>query len=149
MGKARIPNYFFSTDHAPLSFAGLWETWKSPDGEHIKSFTILTTKANQLIQPIHDRMPVILSGETQALWLDPLTEDTEVLGKLLTPAPDEDLDVYQVSDLVNSPKTMYLSVFNRLPEGPIPLRLGCCDEGVGPQSPQRPSWPGAYTQIDA
>ena len=103
-GKARIPNYFFSTDHAPLSFAGLWETWKSPDGEHIKSFTILTTKANQLIQPIHDRMPVILSGETQALWLDLLTEDTEVLGKLLTPAPDEDLDVYQVSDLVNSPK---------------------------------------------
>ena len=103
-GKARIPNYFFSTDHAPLSFAGLWETWKSPDGEHIKSFTILTTKANQLIQPIHDRMPVILSGETQALWLDPLTEDTEILGKLLTPAPDEDLDVYQVSNLVNSPK---------------------------------------------
>ena len=103
-GKARIPNYFFSTDHAPLAFAGLWETWKSPDGERIKSFTILTTKANQLIQPIHDRMPVILSGETQALWLDPLTEDTEVLGKLLTPAPDEDLDVYQVSNLVNSPK---------------------------------------------
>ena len=70
-GKARIPNYFFSTDRAPLAFAGLWETWKSPDGERIKSFTILTTKANELIQPIHDRMPVILSGETQALWLDP------------------------------------------------------------------------------
>ena len=47
---------------------------------------------------------MILSSETQALWLDPLTEDTEVLGKLLAPAPAEDMDAYQVSDLVNFPK---------------------------------------------
>ena len=103
-GKLRIPNYFYQASHAPLAFAGLWETWKSPEGERIKSFTIVTTEANRLIEPIHNRMPAILSDETQALWLDPMTEDPEILGKLLVPAPAEYMDSYQVSELVNSPK---------------------------------------------
>ena len=103
-GKSRYPNYFRMADHRPLAFAGLWETWKSPDGESVRSFTILTTGANPLIEPIHNRMPAILSEETQALWLDPLTEEAEILGSLLIPAAAEEMEACEVSGLVNSPK---------------------------------------------
>jgi len=107
-GKARIPYYLHLGGQPPFAFAGLWETWKSPDGmgegETVKSFTILTTQPNRLIEPIHNRMPVILSQETEALWLDPMTEDSEILNKLLAPAPAEYMAGYQVSQVVNSPR---------------------------------------------
>ena len=104
VGKARIPSYLHLGGQTPFAFAGLWETWKSPEGETIKSFTIVTTQPNQLVKPIHNRMPVILSQETEALWLDPITEDPQTLDKLLVPAPAEYMSGYQVSELVNSPK---------------------------------------------
>ena len=103
-GKAKIPFYIHLGDQTPCAFAGLWETWKSPEGATIKSFTIVTTEPNQFIKPIHNRMPVILSQETEALWLDPMTEDPETLDKLLAPAPAEYMAGYQVSQSVNSPK---------------------------------------------
>jgi len=103
-GKARIPFYLHLGGQPPFAFAGLWETWRSGDGETVKSFTIVTTKPNKLIEPIHNRMPVILSQETEALWLDPMTEDTEILDKLLRPAPVGDMAGYQVSQMVNSPR---------------------------------------------
>ena len=64
----------------------------------------MTTQPNQLIEPIHNRMPVILSQETEALWLDPMTEDTEILDQLLAPSPAEYMAGYQVSQFVNSPR---------------------------------------------
>ena len=103
-GKAKFPNYIFLRSHEPFAFAGLWETWKSPAGETVRSCTIVTTEPNTLIGPIHNRMPVILPDEAEALWLDPLTEDAVVLGPLLTPFPAESMDHYRVSDLVNSAK---------------------------------------------
>lgn len=103
-GKSRVPNYFLMADHKPLAFAGLWERWRSPDGEWVRSFTILTTEANALVEPVHGRMPAVLMDEAQALWLDPLTEDPDILGKLLTPAPAGEMQTYPVSSLVNSPK---------------------------------------------
>ena len=86
----------------PFAFAGLWENWKSPEGEHVRSCTILTTTPNELIQPIHNRMPVILSQETEPLWLDPMTEEAETLTPLLLPAPAEELTTIVVSSHVNS-----------------------------------------------
>ena len=56
---------------AAFAFAGLWEHWQGAAGEAIESCSIIVTEANDLIQPIHDRMPVILSPEDYALWLDP------------------------------------------------------------------------------
>ena len=103
-GKARIPFYLHLGGQPPIAFAGLWETWKSPDGESIKSFTIVTTQPNRFIEPIHNRMPVILSQETEALWLDPMTEDSDILDRLLVPAPAEEMAGYQVSQVVNSVK---------------------------------------------
>ena len=67
--------YFTQKSSEPMAFAGLWENWKSPEGEWVRSCSILTTAANSFIEPVHNRMPVILSAETEPLWLDPLTED--------------------------------------------------------------------------
>ena len=102
--KVRTPFYLHLAGQPPFAFAGLWETWRSGEGETIKSFTIVTTQPNQLIEPIHNRMPVILSQETEALWLDPMTEDTEILDQLLAPSPTEYMAGYQVSQFVNSPR---------------------------------------------
>ena len=84
--------------------AGLWDTWKSPEGEVVESCTILTTTPNEFIAPIHNRMPVVLSGEAEALWLDPVTEDSGVVTPLLVPCPAEEMDSYIVSQLVNLPR---------------------------------------------
>jgi putative SOS response-associated peptidase YedK len=101
-GKTRIPQYIFLKSGEPMAFAGLWELWKSPAGEWVRSCSILTTAANSFIEPVHNRMPVILSAETEALWLDPVTGDPETLQRLLIPAPPESLDFYAVSGEVNN-----------------------------------------------
>ncbi len=103
-GKAKIPTYIFLKSREPFAFAGVWETWKSPEGEVVRSCAILTTRPNAFIEPIHNRMPVILSSEAEALWLDPMTEEPDILAPLLIPFPAELLDCYPVSNLVNSPK---------------------------------------------
>jgi len=103
-GKRRLPSYIYAKSGEPMAFAGLWETWKSPEGSVIQSCTIITTSANSLIEPLHNRMPAILSNETQALWLDPLTEDPKVLEPLLIPAPAEVLTSHPVAETVNSVK---------------------------------------------
>ena len=101
-GKQRIPLYFSQKSGEPMAFAGLWENWKSPEDEWIRSCTILTTAANSFIEPVHNRMPVMLSAETVPLWLDPLTETPENLQPLMLPAPSELLDVREVSPTVNN-----------------------------------------------
>ena len=116
-GKEKIPTYIFLKSQEPFAFAGLWETWKSPVGETVKSCTIITTKPNEFIEPIHNRMPVILSGETEALWLDPMTEEPDALQPLIQGAPAELLESCIVSSLVNSPK-------NNSPECVVPITGG-------------------------
>ena len=116
-GKEKVPTYIFLKSREPFSFAGLWETWKSPEGETVKSCTILTTKPNEFIEPIHNRMPVILSGETEALWLDPMTEEPDVLQPLIQASPAELMESCIVSSLVNSPK-------NNVPECVVPITGG-------------------------
>lgn len=116
-GKEKIPTFIFLKSREPFAFAGLWETWKSPEGETVKSCTIVTTKPNEFMEPIHNRMPAILSGETEALWLDPMTEDSEVLQPLIQGAPVELMESCVVSSLVNSPK-------NNSPECVVPITSG-------------------------
>ena len=101
-GKQRFPMYFTQKSGEPMAFAGLCEDWKSPKGKWVRSCSILTTAANSFIEPIHNRMPVILSSETEPLWLDPLTETPDNLEPLLLPAPSELLRVREVSPTVNS-----------------------------------------------
>ena len=86
----------------PFAFAGLWETWRDPEGEVVPSCTILTTEANDLLRPIHDRMPVILSRDDEDFWLDRSESDPAALANVLNPYPTNEMDAYEVSPLVNS-----------------------------------------------
>lgn len=86
----------------PFAFAGLWDSWKDEAGNEIRSFTILTTESNSLIRPLHDRMPVILKKEDEALWLDTTITELQKLDPLLKPYPEAEMKLYEVSPIVNT-----------------------------------------------
>jgi putative SOS response-associated peptidase YedK len=96
------PYYFQVSEGEPFAFAGLWELWENSDAA-IESCTILTTQANELMQSVHDRMPVILSPQSYDLWLDPAVP-AEKLQSLLHPYAAQEMQSYPVSSLVNSVK---------------------------------------------
>ena len=95
------PFAFSRRDGTTLAFAGLWEGWRGPDGEVLRTFTILTTAANALMAAIHDRMPVILEQADWPMWLGE-TEGNALA--LLRPAKDDVLQSRMVSRRVNSPR---------------------------------------------
>ncbi|MCA9209463.1 MAG: SOS response-associated peptidase family protein, partial [Planctomycetales bacterium] len=85
-------------------FAGLWESWQAPDGSPLETFTLITTDANETTRPIHDRMPVILSPEAHAMWLDGEFEARQPLLDLLVPFEAEPMRTTPVSRHVNNPR---------------------------------------------
>lgn len=93
--------YYMTLENGLFGIAGLWEGWDGPDGR-VESCTLITTDANSLMAPIHDRMPVILPRETWPLWLDTAVQDADVLTGLLQPLPAERMRATPVSTLVNS-----------------------------------------------
>jgi putative SOS response-associated peptidase YedK len=97
------PMRYVLKDRASFAFAGLWDRWQDAGGEALYTFTIVTTGANELIQPVHDRMPVILKPEHEQAWLNPELKDPEDLGDLLGPYPSELMEGYAVSPACNSP----------------------------------------------
>jgi putative SOS response-associated peptidase YedK len=101
---SKIPMYMTLKSGEPFAFAGLWDLWKSPDGEHIRSCTIITTEPNDLVAPIHNRMPAILLPGAYADWLDPDMRDEQALSHWLAPYPAEEMTARPVSRLVNDPK---------------------------------------------
>ncbi len=110
-GKQKQPMYIRLRDHRPFAFAGLWEHWEPKDGEPIESCTIVTTEANEFMQRIHHRMPVILTPEDYKVWLDPVVQQLEGLQYLLRPSPDllrphpaVEMEAYAVSKMVNNPR---------------------------------------------
>lgn len=86
-GRRKVPYEFIVGDRDLFAFAGLFETWKGPTGETFQTYTIITTTPNELVAPIHNRMPVILPRSAEAIWLDPAFEDTGYLHSLLVPYP--------------------------------------------------------------
>ncbi|MGB9639412.1 MAG: SOS response-associated peptidase [Anaerolineales bacterium] len=88
----------------PFAFAGLWDKWQSPDGSEILSCTIITTNPNELLKPIHDRMPAILSPQTYLTWINPEPMLPAALKPLLQPYPAEQMIAYPVSRAVNDPQ---------------------------------------------
>ncbi|HXF86270.1 MAG TPA: SOS response-associated peptidase [Anaerolineales bacterium] len=101
--RAKIPYFIHMKDRKPFAFAGLWDVWESPDGSNIKTCTIITTVPNELMEPIHNRMPVILHPRDYAKWLDPAPQTPESLEPLIKPFPAEAMAAYPVSTLVNAP----------------------------------------------
>jgi putative SOS response-associated peptidase YedK len=103
-GGTRQPLHFRRRDGALFGFAGLWEEWQSPDGSPLRTCTIITTEANGVVAPYHDRMPVMLSDDEEiALWLDESVRAAKEVLPLLMPYPDAEMEVYAVSRRVNSP----------------------------------------------
>lgn len=102
--KLKTPYYIRLSSRQAFAFAGLWDTWKSPNGESISSCTIITTTPNSLIEPIHNRMPVILPTFACLDWIK--LGDVNPIGirSLLTPYPAEEMEAYPVSRAVNDPK---------------------------------------------
>jgi putative SOS response-associated peptidase YedK len=97
--KTKQPHFIHLKDDQPFAFAGLWEIWHNPeDGEEVQSCTIITTEANEMMKPLHDRMPVILAPSAYDRWL--AEPDTE----LLKPYTASEMIAYPVSTYVNTPK---------------------------------------------
>ncbi|CAM2814528.1 SOS response-associated peptidase [Paenibacillus sediminis] len=102
-------------DGGIFSLAGLYDTWTNPDGTKLSSCTIITTSANSLMAPIHDRMPVILPQEAEDEWLRRDNHNIEALQQLLVPYPAEEMKAYPVSTLVNSVKNNSPACIEALP----------------------------------
>jgi putative SOS response-associated peptidase YedK len=99
--RRKQPYLFCMADRRPFAFAGLWDRWEGPDGSVIESVTVITVGANELLLPIHDRMPAILSEQDYDLWLDTSVKKPEVLQPLLKPYPAGEMTGFPVSAKVN------------------------------------------------
>jgi putative SOS response-associated peptidase YedK len=102
-GGRKQPYYFRLKDGGPFAFAALWEHWEKA-GTPVESCTLLTTDANDVLRPVHNRMPVILPAAAYERWLDPNGKDVAALKALLGPYPPEEMTGYPVTDHVNNPR---------------------------------------------
>ncbi len=113
LAAGKQPYYIHMQDEQPFAFAGLWECWQG-DGRMIESCTIITTTANELVETIHDRMPVILPHDAYDIWLDPSLQDPRHLLPLLRSCPASAMLAYPVARHVNNPKHDDTRCINRL-----------------------------------
>ena len=102
--RGKTPYYIHLPDMPLFAFAGLHETWRGPDGAELRTYTIITTAANDLMAPLHDRMPAILAPDDEETWLDPDATEPEQLLPLLRPYPAKEMAAYPVAPAVNSPR---------------------------------------------
>jgi putative SOS response-associated peptidase YedK len=117
------PYFIRLRDARPFAFAGLWEHWEGADASVIESCTLLTTQPNDLLRPVHNRMPVILQPSDYDLWLDPEIQQADRLQPLLHPYSAEEMNAYPVSRWVNSPSNDDPKCIEPLPQAtdqPLP-----------------------------
>ena len=100
-GKEKLPFRIQTTDQEIFSVAGIWEKWKSPEGEEVFTFSVITKKPNAIMEGIHDRMPALLLPQQEKLWLDEELPAKEAIA-LITDYPAEYMKAYRVSQKVNS-----------------------------------------------
>lgn len=103
-GGRKQPFYFHLKDESLFGFAGLWDRWRSPDGEVLETCSILTTEANAVLSKVHDRMPVILDPQAYDLWLDEDVRKQDLRKELLRPFPASEMTCYPVSTAINNPR---------------------------------------------
>ena len=101
-GKTKLPFFIHLLNEDLFSLAGIFEHWKSGDKE-LFTYSIITTEANAMLQPLHERMPVILDKSEYDFWLDPMNNDVEGLKKMMNPYPAEEMRVFRIDDAVNKP----------------------------------------------
>ncbi len=101
--KRKVPYYIGLKNSKIFSLAGLYDIWKDSEGNELKTFTIITTEANNTLKPIHNRMPVILPEEFEEQWLTTRIQESDSIMQMLKPYPDEEMTSYVVSNEVNNP----------------------------------------------
>lgn len=99
----KLPYRFTLKDESLFAFAAIWDCWSSPNNENINSFTILTTEANEMMAPVHDRMPVVLDKSQFNDWLE--EKDEKKVMTMLKPYPSERMKMYRVTEMVNKATT--------------------------------------------
>lgn len=115
IGKVKKPYLFSLKSGEPFGFAGLHETWISPENKAIHTCTIITTEPNDLVRPFHDRMPVILPKEREAAWTDPDYQNLKELKCMLQPYPSDEMVTSDVDpSLLHRPKTQEPAYFQSL-----------------------------------
>lgn len=102
--KMKIPYFIYPKDQELFSLAGIYSTWNDVEGRPLYTFSILTTAPNKEMKPIHDRMPVILHPDQESTWLSRRIDEREIIESFLKPYEDGKLEIYKVSDDVNSPR---------------------------------------------
>jgi putative SOS response-associated peptidase YedK len=116
------PFFIYLHDRRPFAFAGLWEHWEGGDGSVVESCTLLTTQPNELVRPLHNRMPVILHPRDYDLWLDLEVQDAARLQPLLRPFPSAEMEAHAVSRRVNRPENDDPAIVEPVPQaGDRPL----------------------------
>ncbi|HKP88069.1 MAG TPA: SOS response-associated peptidase [Blastocatellia bacterium] len=114
LGGTKRPMYIRLKSGKPFGFAGLYEVWNPPEGEKLTTCAIVTTEANELMKPIHERMPVIIPRESEDEWLDSSAADHDALLQLLKPYAADEMEAYPVSKQVNSPRNNSPECIKRL-----------------------------------
>lgn len=108
-------------DGTPLVFAGLWEVWREPGAEDddgwLRTCTIITTEANDVVRPLHDRMPLVLAPTDWDRWLDPAVDEAAGVEDLLVAAPADEFEVYAVSTEVNNVRNDGPQLIDPIPPG--------------------------------
>ncbi|MED4206479.1 SOS response-associated peptidase [Neobacillus mesonae] len=112
--KTKTPMRIKLKSDGLFALAGIWEQWKSPEGETIFSCSVITTTPNQLMTDIHDRMPVILHPENEKTWLNPAITDTKFLQQIFVPYDEAQMEAYEVSPLVNSPRNNTIDLIRKI-----------------------------------
>lgn len=112
-GGRKQPFFFRLRDERPFGFAGLWERWEGEGGRVVNSCAILTTEANEVLRPVHDRMPIILHPEDYELWLDGDARKLDLIKEVMRPYPAEEMAGYPVGLSVNSPSNQGAGLIER------------------------------------
>jgi len=100
-GKTKQPYCFELRNAEMFAFAGIWDRWKHPSGDWVRTCSILTTTANAVTSPVHDRMPVILDQDSYDQWLDPGMQDASTASELLKPYGPRFMRCYPISTRIN------------------------------------------------
>jgi putative SOS response-associated peptidase YedK len=119
VGKKKHPYFFRKAGGGLLAYAGVWESWNGPEGP-VETVAVLTVPANELVKPLHDRMPAIVPEERFEAWLDPKESRPAKLLPLLAPFPAEAMESWPVSERVNAATEDEPALLLPVPEPPKP-----------------------------
>lgn len=115
-GKDKLPYRIVTKDQEIFSVAGIWERWKSPEGEEVFTFSVITKPPTAVMEGIHDRMPAILLPDQESLWLDKEIPAAEAV-QMIIDYPPNNMEAYRVSTKVNSVKENHKTLVNPLEDG--------------------------------